>query len=55
MERAGLPAGIPSLPEFFADYCSLAVSNVTKYFQFGRKSPILTNEFSMPGKKMAGC
>lgn len=37
MERSGLPQGIPSLPEFLAEYCSLAVSAVTIYFQFGRK------------------
>jgi len=37
MERSGLPQGIPSLPEFLAEYCSLAVSAVTLYFQFGRK------------------
>ncbi|KAK2394920.1 Putative acyl-CoA dehydrogenase ibr3 [Trifolium repens] len=35
MERAGLPAGIPSLPEFLADYCSLA----------GRKWPVAEWKF----------
>lgn len=38
MERSGLPAGIPSLPEFLAEYCSLAVSAVIVHFQFERKS-----------------
>jgi len=28
MERSGLSEGIPSLPEYLADYCSLAVSIV---------------------------
>jgi len=26
IEHFGLPEGIPSLPEYLADYCSLAVS-----------------------------
>jgi len=31
MERSGLPEGIPSLPEYLADYCSLAVSVINIY------------------------
>lgn len=34
MERSGLPEGIPSLREYLAEYCSLAVSAVTIYVQF---------------------
>lgn len=41
MERSGLPEGIPSLPEYLAEYCSVAVSAATIIyiyifnFQFG--------------------
>lgn len=31
MERSGLPEGIPSLPEYLAEYCSLAVSVLNIY------------------------
>jgi len=31
MERSGLPEGIPSLPEYLADYCSLAVRVLNIY------------------------
>lgn len=40
LELSGLPDGIPSLPEYLAEYCSLSVSAVTQvsvfiYAQFG--------------------